>query len=63
MRCTPAGIRTASITRSRFMDEGVCTNQAESYFSRLRRMEVGTHHHIAGPYLERLRWRGFVARG
>ncbi|MEP6785082.1 MAG: IS1595 family transposase [Sphingomonadales bacterium] len=34
-----------------FMDEGVCTNQAESYFSRLRRMEVGTHHHIAGPYL------------
>jgi transposase-like protein len=35
-----------------FMDEGVCTNQAESYFSRLRRMEVGTHHHIAGPYLQ-----------
>ena len=34
-----------------FKDEGVCTNQAESYFSRLRRMEVGTHHHIAGPYL------------
>ena len=28
-----------------------CTNQAESFFSRLRRMEVGTHHHIAGPYL------------
>ena len=35
----------------RYMDKGVCTNQAESYFSRLRRMEVGTHHHIAGPYL------------
>lgn len=34
-----------------FKDNGVCTNQAESYFSRLRRMEVGTHHHIAGPYL------------
>jgi transposase-like protein len=34
-----------------FMDDGVCTNQAESYFSRLRRAEVGTHHHIAGPYL------------
>ncbi|MCW3835448.1 IS1595 family transposase [Sphingomonas canadensis] len=34
-----------------FMDEGACTNQAESYFSRLRRMEIGTHHHIAGPYL------------
>jgi transposase-like protein len=28
-----------------------CTNMAESFFSRLRRMEVGTHHHIAGPYL------------
>ena len=24
---------------------------AESFFSRLRRAEVGTHHHIAGPYL------------
>ena len=36
----------------RYMDKGVCTNQAESYFSRLRRMEVGTHHHIAGPYLQ-----------
>jgi hypothetical protein len=34
-----------------FMDKGVCTNQAESYFSRLRRMEVGTHHHIAGKYI------------
>jgi len=34
-----------------YFDEGVCTNQAESYFSRLRRMEVGTHHHIAGKYL------------
>ena len=34
-----------------FKDEGVCTNQAESFFSRLRRMEIGTHHHIAGPYL------------
>jgi hypothetical protein len=24
---------------------------AQSFFSRLRRAEVGTHHHIAGPYL------------
>jgi transposase-like protein len=31
--------------------DGACTNQAESFFSRLRRAEVGTHHHIAGPYL------------
>jgi transposase-like protein len=28
-----------------------CTNQAESFFSRLRRAEIGTHHHISGPYL------------
>lgn len=31
--------------------DGACTNQAESYFSRLRRAETGTHHHIAGKYL------------
>jgi transposase-like protein len=30
-----------------------CTNGAESYFSRLRRGEVGHHHHIAGVYLAR----------
>jgi len=33
------------------MDEGVCTNRAESYFSRLRRAEWGQHHHISGRYL------------
>lgn len=31
--------------------DGACTNMAESFFSRLRRAEVGTHHHIAGKYL------------
>jgi hypothetical protein len=31
--------------------DGASTNQAESSFSRLRRAEIGTHHHIAGPYL------------
>ena len=47
-----AGWDTHRVNHSiQFMDKGVCTNQAESYFSRLRRMEVGTHHHIAGPYL------------
>jgi transposase-like protein len=30
-----------------------CTNQAESFFSRIRRGELGHHHHIAGPYLGR----------
>jgi transposase-like protein len=47
-----AGWDTRRVNHSvQFYDKGVCTNQAESYFSRLRRMEVGTHHHIAGPYL------------
>lgn len=36
----------------RFSDENACTNQAESFFSRLRRMEVGTHHQISGKYLQ-----------
>lgn len=34
-----------------YSDDGACTNQAESFFSRLRRTEIGTHHHIARPYL------------
>jgi hypothetical protein len=41
--------------------DGACTNGAESYFSRLRRSELGHHHHIAGPYLLRyaqeMAWR------
>jgi transposase-like protein len=44
-----------------FMDDGACTNQAESFFSRLRRAEVGTHHHISGKYLHQyaneMAWR------
>lgn len=35
-----------------YSDNGACTNQAESFFSRLRRAEIGTHHHIAGKYLD-----------
>lgn len=31
--------------------DDACTNQAESFFSRLRRAEIGTHHHVAGKYL------------
>jgi len=34
-----------------YSDGEACTNQAESFFSRLRRAEIGTHHRIAGPYL------------
>lgn len=30
---------------------GVCTNQAESYFSRLRRMVSGQHHHVSARHL------------
>ena len=33
--------------------DGACTNMAEEYFSRLRRAEIGHHHHIAGIYLLR----------
>lgn len=35
-----------------FSDEDACTNQAESYFARLRRAEFGTHHHISRRYLD-----------
>ena len=46
--------------------DGACTNGAESYFSRLRRGELGHHHHIAGPYLARYAqeaaWREDVRR-
>jgi hypothetical protein len=33
--------------------DGACTNWAEEFFSRMRRAEIGHHHHIAGPYLLR----------
>ncbi len=36
-----------------FSLDGACTNWAEEYFSRLRRAEMGHHHHISGPYLLR----------
>ena len=32
---------------------GVYTNGAEEFFSRMRRAEIGHHHHIAGAYLVR----------
>jgi len=31
--------------------DGACTNQAESDFSRLRRMVMGQHHHVSPQYL------------
>jgi transposase-like protein len=44
-----------------YSDGQACTNHAESFFSRMRRAEIGTHHHIAGPYLnayaDEMAWR------
>jgi ISXO2-like transposase domain len=40
--------------------DGACTNWAEEFFSRMRRAEIGHHHHIAGAYLLRYA-REFVA--
>lgn len=36
-----------------YSEDGACTNWAEEFFSRLRRAEIGHHHHIAGTYLLR----------
>jgi transposase-like protein len=42
-------------------EAGACTNEAESFFSRLRRAQYGIHHRIAGPYLDQyaneMAWR------
>lgn len=35
-----------------YSTEEACTNHAESFFSRLRRAEIGVHHHIAADYLD-----------
>lgn len=44
-----------------FSMDGACTNQAESYFARLRRSEMGIHHRLGGKYLHRyaseMAWR------
>ncbi|MFC7292392.1 IS1595 family transposase [Hirschia litorea] len=49
-----------------YSKDGACTNQAESFFSRIRRAEIGIHHHIAGKYLSsyatELAWREDVRR-
>ncbi|TAK48527.1 MAG: IS1595 family transposase [Xanthobacteraceae bacterium] len=36
-----------------YSSDGACTNWAEEFFSRMRRAEIGHHHHIAGTYLLR----------
>jgi transposase-like protein len=43
-----------------YSDGDACTNMAESFFSRLRRAEIGIHHHIAGylsAYAGEMAWR------
>lgn len=44
-----------------FSMDGACTNQAELFFSRLRRAEWSQHHHISGKYLlaytQEMAWR------
>ncbi len=48
-----AGWQTHRINHSEMYSDfmGGCTNQAESYFSRLRRMVQGQHHHVSPRYL------------
>jgi hypothetical protein len=48
-----ATVVRARAARREFSLDGACTNQAVEYFSRLRRAEIGIHHHIAGAYLLR----------
>jgi len=47
-------------------EEGTNTNQIESFFSRIKRAEKGTHHHMAGKYLDwyaaELAWREDMRR-
>ena len=49
-----------------FSDAGACTNQAESFFSPLRRAEYGQHHRISGHYLHfyagEMAWREDMRR-
>ncbi len=49
-----------------FSDEDACTNQAESYFSRLRPAEFGQHHHTSGAHLPfyagEMAWREHMQR-
>ena len=50
-----------------YSDGDACTNQAESYFSRLRRMVQGQHHHVSPQYLHQYAneaaWREDHRRG
>lgn len=49
-----------------FSDDGACTNQVESFFSRLRRAEFGQHHRISDKHLHQyageMAWREDMRR-
>ena len=51
-------VEMAALLKSWSADLVACTNGAESFFSRLRRMENGHHHYIAGVYLARYAQEG-----
>jgi hypothetical protein len=52
-----------SLTSGASSLDGACTNWAGEYFSRLRRGEIGHHHHISGPLPPPLSSGSRVARG
>jgi hypothetical protein len=49
-----------------YISSSAYTNWAEEFFSRMRRAEIGHHHHIAGAYLLRYAqeasWREDIRR-
>ena len=42
--------------------DGACTNWAEEFFSRMRRAEIGHHHHVAARICSATRKRRHGAR-
>ena len=53
MNCTSV-LRCSRINHEEaYSEDGACTNWAEEFFSRMRRAEIGHHHHISGAYLLR----------
>jgi hypothetical protein len=69
--CSPDHPRQSRHSRAQnhsqgFSLDGACTNQAESFFARLRRAEIGQHHHISGAYLgfyaAEMAWREYNRR-
>ena len=53
MRCTRRFEMKRINHQEAYSLDGACTNWAEEFFSRMRRVEIGHHHHIAGAYLLR----------